>query len=360
MPILLVKRGVTTAQGAFVLSTLKATILAGTLAGGALSDRFPSRTLVLCALLMSALGLGSLPFQNSIALILAFGITAQLAEALLNVAQRTLLMGQVEPGHQKEALGWLRMAHNLAQVFSYSIASAASRLGVMPLMLFDSATSLGAFILGRRILPRDPAGSAERSFGRADGAPTSKTAFFGLAAVLLGWMFFYELFLEGGAGRLEILHPGEGLRRFASMMILNTILCAALSVRASRFFERSLSSIAGGMVLTAAGILIASWGMASQLWVFTGMLFITTGELMLGAVAQYTLMRLTPGHKNAGFYYSMGLTLMQCGRIMGATLAFPLLIHAESLLPFSALIAGSLAALLAVLFALRGEIARLG
>jgi hypothetical protein len=41
VPILLVHKGVTTGQGAFVLSTMKATILAGTLAGGALSDRFP-------------------------------------------------------------------------------------------------------------------------------------------------------------------------------------------------------------------------------------------------------------------------------------------------------------------------------
>src|SRR6185295_12732847 len=78
--------------------------------------------------------------------------------------------------------------------------------------------------LGRSLPPGAPRASA-RPRGRG-------------AAVLLGWMFFYELFLEGGAGRLEMLHPGQGLRRFASMMILNSILCAAPSVRASRYFER--------------------------------------------------------------------------------------------------------------------------
>jgi hypothetical protein len=143
------------------------------------------------------------------------------------------------------------------------------------------------------------------------------------------------------------------------MMILNTILCAAFAVRASRFFQRSWGAIAGGMILTATGVLIATWGMASQLWVFGGMLFITSGELMLGAVAQYTLMRLTPSHKNSGFYYSMGLTLMQCGRIMGATLAFPLLIHAQSLAAFTSLIVGTLAALLAILYMLKPSIGRL-
>jgi hypothetical protein len=70
-------------------------------------------------------------------------------------------------------------------------------------------------------------------------------------------------------------------------------------------------------------------------------------------------MRLTPSHKNSGFYYSMGLTLMQCGRIMGATLAFPLLIHAQSLAAFTSLIVGTLAALLAILYMLKPSIGRL-
>jgi hypothetical protein len=131
-------------------------------------------------------------------------------------------------------------------------------------------------------------------------------------------------------------------------------------VRASRFFERSWAAIAGGVVLTAAGILVAVWGMASQLWVFSGMVLITSGELMLAAVAQYTLMRLTPGHKNAGFYYSMGLMLMQCGRILGATLAFPLLIHAQSLVGFTSLICGVLVVLLAILYSLKAQISQLG
>src|SRR5271155_4451666 len=68
--ILLVKRGVSTGRGSFVLSTLKTTMLAGTLVGGTLTDRFSSRTLVLAALLLSATGLGFLPFQSSLWLIL--------------------------------------------------------------------------------------------------------------------------------------------------------------------------------------------------------------------------------------------------------------------------------------------------
>lgn len=106
-------------------------------------------------------------------------------------------------------------------------------------------------------------------------------------------------------------------------------------------------------------MLIAGWGMASQLWVFAGMLCMTVGELMLGAVAQYTLMRLTPSGRNSGFYYSTGLTLMQCGRIAGAALAFPLLIHAASLSRFTELIVAVPVVQLAVMLALRREIRRL-
>jgi predicted MFS family arabinose efflux permease len=336
-------------------------MLAGTLAGGALTDRFSSRTLVLAALLLSAAGLGFLPFQASIGLILFFGMLAQFSEALMNVVQRMLLMDQVDHAHQREALGWMRMVNNFAQIFSFSVAALGARLGLTPLMLFDSATSLSAFFLGRKILPRrDGPSESGRGLGggKAEGVASHWT-FFRCALVLMGWSFFYELFLEGGAGRLEVLHPGEGLRRFSLMMILNTVLCAAFAVQATKLFHKSWVAITGGMVLTVAGILVAGWGMASQAWVFGGMLLITLGELMVGSVAQYTLMRLTPGDRNAGFYYSLGITLMQSGRILGAAAAFPLLIHAGHLAPFTALMLAVFALQLVVLWSLRGEVGRL-
>ncbi len=359
--ILLVNRGVSTGEGTFVLSVLKGTMLAGTLAGGALTDRFSSRTLVLSALLLSATGLGFLPFQTSIWLILFCGMLAQFAEALMNVVQRLLLMGQVDRAHQREALGWMRMANNFAQIFSFSVAAIGAHLGLTPLMLFDAATSLSAFFLGRKILPRrgNESQGGHALGGSSAAGLTSKWAFFRCALVLMGWSFFYELFLEGGAGRLEILHPGEGLRRFSTMMILNTILCAGFAVQATRLFNKPWITMVGGMLLSVLGILIAGWGMASQLWVFGGMLFLTLGELMVGSVAQYTLMRLTPGDRNAGFYYSLGITLMQTGRILGAAAAFPMLIHASNLWPFTALMVGALSVQLAVLLSLRGEVGRL-
>jgi len=359
--ILLVKKGVSTAEGSLVLSTLKATLLVGSLIGGALSDRIPSRALVLGALLLSAAGLGFLPFQSSVWMILLFAVGAQFAEALLNVVQRILLMDLVEFEHQKESLGWLRMVANFAQIFSFSIAAAGSGLGVAPLMLFDASTSLGAFFLARRILPRAPAVPEKgRGLGGEHAAGLApKSAFFRCALVLTGWSFFYELFLEGGSGRMEVLHPGEGLRRFSTMMILNTVLCAAFAVQASRLFRKSWDAILYGLLLTAAGVLVAGWGIASQGWVLGGALLLSLGEVMIGAVAQYTLMRLTPSDRSAGFYYSLGVTLMQCGRIAGAALAFPVLVRASSLAAYTTLVLGVLAAQILLLWSLRGDVERL-
>jgi predicted MFS family arabinose efflux permease len=335
-------------------------MLVGTLAGGTLTDRFSTRSLVLFALLLSAAGLGFLPFSTSLWLILLFGVFAQFAEALMNVVQRLLLMDQVDFAYQKESLGWMRGVNNFAQIFSFSVAALGSSLGVTPLMLFDSATSLGAFFLGRTILPPAAGRSSGRGFGGGDAGEgrAPRSAFFRFALVMMGWSFFYELFLEGGAGRLEVLHPGQGLHRFSTMMILNTVLCAAFAVQAARFFKKSWTAIAAGMLLTALGVLFAGRGMESQLRVFGGMLLITFGELMIGAVAQYTLMRLTPGDRNSGFYYSLGIGLMQVGRLVGASLAFPLLIHAGSLSPFTAVVLAVLTAQSCVLASLHATITR--
>ena len=359
--ILLVKKGVSTGEGSFVLSSLKLTLLAGTLLGGVLSDRFSSRSLVLGALLLSATGMGLLPFQSSVALILLFAVFAQFGEALMNVTQRILLMDLVDFEHQKESLGWLRMVANFAQIFSFSIAALGAGLGVMPLMLFDASTSLAAFFLARVILPRVQRTPADhKGLGGAHEAGLApKSAFFRLALVMMGWSFFYELFLEGGSGRMEVLHPGEGLHRFSTMMILNTVLCAAFAVQASRLFRRSWHALTYGLLLTALGVLIAGWGIVSQAWVFGGAFLLSLGEVMIGAVAQYTLMRLTPSDRSAGFYYALGLTLMQCGRIVGAGLAFPVLIRATSLGLYTTLILSVLAAQLALLWSLKREVERL-
>lgn len=359
--ILLVKKGVTTAEGSVVLSSLKLTLLGGTLLGGALSDRFSARTLVLGALLLSATGMGLLPFQSSVTLILLFAVFAQFGEALMNVTQRILLMDLVDFEHQKESLGWLRMVANFAQIFSFSIAALGAGLGVMPLMLFDASTSLAAFFLARVILPRVERTPADHKGlgGSHEAGLAPKSAFFRLALVMMGWSFFYELFLEGGSGRMEVLHPGEGLHRFSTMMILNTVLCAAFAVQASRVFRRAWHALTYGLLLTALGVLIAGWGIVSQYWVFGGAFLMSLGEVMIGAVAQYTLMRLTPSDRSAGFYYSLGLTLMQCGRILGAALAFPVLIRASSLTVYTGLILSVLTAQMLLLWSLKREVERL-
>ena len=263
--ILLVRRGASTAQGSAVLATMKTTSVAATLAGGALSDRLDARTLALAALLMSAAGLGIMPFAAAIWLILVCGVLGQFAESLLNVVQRLLLVEHVAPENHKEALGWLRMANNFAQIFSFSIAAAGAALGVAPLMLFDAATSLGAFAVGRVVLPRaEPGRAPSAALGAADGGGESAWAFLRLALVLMGWSMMYELFLEGGSGRLEVLHPGHGLRIFSEMMILNTALCAAFSVPATRIFRDSWTAVAGGAVLACAGVLYAGLGIAAR------------------------------------------------------------------------------------------------
>ena len=54
-----------------------------------------------------------------------------------------------------------------------------------------------------------------------------------------------------------------------------------------------------GDALTVAGLLLAGWGIASL--GVQRMLLITLNELIVGSVAQYTLMRLTPAEAGPAF-----------------------------------------------------------
>ena len=81
--------------------------------------------------------------------------------------------------------------------------------------------------------------------------------------------------------------------------------------------------------MAAIGLAIATFGAHHAWLVFLGVLLVTLGEVALGALGQFTLIRLLPGRKNSGSVYAMAMLVMQTGRVLGASLAFPWLVGTE-------------------------------
>lgn len=218
--------------------------------------------------------------------------------------------------------------NNFGQIFSYGLGLAAAKFGLLPLLLFDGLTAVGAVVTGSRLLPemkptRSPApgeaeaGSRWRRYGKTLSAPIA------CAITIAVWNFYYELFMSGVAARLELQRPSAGLRIFSAMMVLNTVLCAAFAVVSTKWASRPSRVFSVGLALTVTGMGLAVAWTSNTAGVMVSMLVVTVGELFLGALAQLLQIRLLPEARLEGFFYSIMVVIAQGGRIVGAALAFP-------------------------------------
>ncbi len=332
LPMILVEGHYSTAQSSLAMSLVKGSIIVATLLAGAAADAVGLRPTVLVSFLAAALGLAFLPLHLGYAALLVSGIVAQSGITAINATMRLILTKSVERQHHKEALGWMRFVNNLGQIASYGLAAVTAALGARVMIWFDAATSLAAFGIGRKILPEASAAPAQQAQaqGHAPGRGSSWWPFIGCTLILTGWNFMYEFFMSGVAGRLKLIYPEEGLRIFSGMMVVNTVICAALAVVASRFFSRVVPSLALGVTLTAGGVLLGVHSSHSIPLLFCGILSLTLGEVVYGALAQFLLIRSVPSFKRENTLYSTAILVSSSGKMIAAGLAFPLIVNASA------------------------------
>jgi MFS family permease len=331
-PMLLVEAHFTTAQSSWSLGLVKAATLVATLASGWAGDTIGLRTTLLGSFLLAGLGLAVMPASSDLVLITLSGVVAQLGITSVNSTTRMLLTRTVARKHQKEALGWMRTVNNLGQILSFSLATASAGLGAKLLIWFDALTSLLAFGLGWKVLPRpqDEAQGGASKLPAGRGSAHGWWPFVGAALVVAGWSFLYELFSSGVAGKLKVLDPAEGLRTYSMMFVVNTVLCAGLAVQASRWLKRAVPTLAVGMSLVVLGVSLAIWRTESLGFLFAGMLALTLGEVMCGVFSQFLLIRSTPAHARENSIYAGAILVANLARVGAAALSFPWVVRASS------------------------------
>jgi uncharacterized protein (TIGR04206 family) len=287
---------------------------------------------MILAFLLVAVGFGFMPFFEQAGLIALFGIIAQFGDAMSWISIRLLITESVGRNYQKEALGWMRMVNNLGQILSFSVGALAAKFGVFPLFILDAVTGLLAAIVGGRILPKPMRHERHTNPNERVNVPKRQIfAFFGCAIILFAWSFYYGLYEVGVAARLERLAPGEGLRIFSTLMILNTIMVTFFAVKATAWFEKPSVVFPMGLFLTFLGLAVSIYGVPNVFLLFVGTFLVTWGEIQLGAIGQFLLIRLLPTQRAVGPLYSSGMVISQLGKIVSAAIVFPWLVHSDEL-----------------------------
>lgn len=330
IPMLLVRKNLNVMDSSLVMSTIKVTSVAGSFLGGYFCDILGLKFTLLISFALAGFGLGLLPLFSGIFFLTFFASVSQLGNAMFGGPMRLLIADRMEPREQQESWGWFRLSNNIGQIFSYGLGSLLSGIGITALMYFDCFTSLLAVIIGYKVIPKenylDKIKSKNKTQIELVDHQKLKT-FMIFAAVTGGFSCMYEMFMVSMAANSELFFGYEGVKIFSQLFLANTILCALVAVPASRYIRNPRIAFPIGIIFMGIGSAIAFHARHRIGYLFLGVFFVSIGEIYFTALATYVLIRITPNTKMKGSVFGLGLVFQPIGRIIGAGLAFPLIVH---------------------------------
>jgi MFS family permease len=321
LPMLLIDKGLSASDSSIVMAVVKASAVIGVFLGASLTDHFVTKRIILASFLVSAVGMLFLPFSNVFISICLFGSLSNIGQTMFPNASQLMFKKILQPHERQEAVAWLRSVNNFGHVLSYSMGVLFAASGTVGFMLFDGVTSLMALFIGNKTLPDDHEHSVRVSVNSVSSESEWNPRGFWLTAVMVGcFAFFYELFMDSSAVKLRGYYGTEGLGIFSQMMLINTVLCALLSVKASQLIKNPVHALPIGMSLA----LIACITLKSdhKFILYLGAFILTMGEVIFFSLSSFVLISLMPGSKRSGSVFGVATLIPIFAKTVGAASSF--------------------------------------
>ena len=158
------KFGIGMTQAGIILGVLSAFGLIGSMAGGALTDRFGRRRLILLGLVFSAISTLSFGLANKLAVLYPLVVVVGLLSNIAGPAHDAMIADLLPEKQRSEGFGILRVAGNLAWIIGPTIGGLVAARSFFMLFVIDSVIScIVAFLFYKLIPETKPAAPAEKS-----------------------------------------------------------------------------------------------------------------------------------------------------------------------------------------------------
>ncbi len=158
------KFGIGMTQAGILLGVLSAFGLVGSMIGGALTDRFGRRRLILFGLVFSALSTLSFGLANSLAVVYPLVVVIGLLSNIAGPAHDAMIADLLPEKQRQEGFGILRVVANLAWIIGPTIGGIVAARSFFMLFVIDSVLScIVAFLFYKLIPETKPAAPPEKS-----------------------------------------------------------------------------------------------------------------------------------------------------------------------------------------------------
>lgn len=140
-------------QAGMVLATFSIFGIAGNMIGGALTDRFGRRKLILFGLVFSALSTLSLGFVNSLVVLFPLAAFIGLLSDVAGPAHQAMMADILTEKQRQEGFGLMRVVRNLAWIIGPSIGGFVANYSFTLLFVIDAIVSCIVAVIFYKFMP---------------------------------------------------------------------------------------------------------------------------------------------------------------------------------------------------------------
>lgn len=308
------KFGVGMTQAGVLLGLFSIFGFVGGIIGGALTDRFGRKQIVLFGLVFSAMSSVAFGLVNQFVVFYGLAVVVGLLSDVAGPAYQAMVADLLPEEQRTEGYGILRVARNLAWIIGPTIGGLLISQSYLYIFIGDAITSLIVAAIFFRLMPetRPEPGESEVPEGLLETfSGYIKVARDGLFfAFVIAMVFNLFAYLQIYSTLSVFLRDVHGLppRGYGYLMSANAFLVVLaqfwVSARVRKY--QPMRMLAFGSLFYLIGLTMYAY--VSTFWLFlTAMLIITVGEMVVLPTSQAVTARFAPEHMRGRYMAFFGL-----------------------------------------------------
>ncbi len=147
------KFGVGMTQAGVLLGIFSISGLVGSMAGGAITDRFGRKGMVLFGLVFSAVSSVSMGLVNQLSIFYVLAVVVGLLSSVADPAHHAMVADMLPERQRAEGFGVMRVAGNMAWIIGPTIGGFVASRSYLAVFILDAITSIITAIIVFRVIP---------------------------------------------------------------------------------------------------------------------------------------------------------------------------------------------------------------
>ena len=302
-------------EAGILLAIFSITGLTGSMVGGALTDKFGRRGIVLFGLVFSALSSLAMGVVNDLSVFYGLAVVVGLLSNVGGPARQAMVADILPEEQQAEGFGVLRVAANLAWIIGPTIGGFLASRSYMLLFVLDAVASVTTALIVYKLVPETRPKTAE---GQAQQTLLQTVSGYRLVLadkVYVAFLVTSMLMLIGYQQIYSTLSVflrdvhGVATQAYGLLMSMNAgsvVLLQFWVTRKTRRY-RPMLMMAAGTALYLVGLTMYGFVSAYALFVIA-MLIITLGEMIVMPTGQALVAQLAPEDMRGRYMAVFGLS----------------------------------------------------